>query len=74
MIIVAGMMRHVFAASGIVSVGGGLVAGLGVGAFLITPWVSMNYAFSMRIPALSVLDGVNAVVGCGIMGTILSLF
>ena len=27
MIIVAGMMRHVFAASGIVSVGGGLVAG-----------------------------------------------
>ena len=74
MIVVAGMMRHVFAASGIVSIGGSVVAGVGIGAFLITPWVAMNYAFSMRKPALSVIDGVNAVVGCGIMGLILALF
>ena len=74
MIVVAGMMRHVFASAGIVTIGGSLVAGLGIGAFLITPWVAMNYAFSMRKPALSVIDGVNAVVGCGIMGLILGLF
>jgi len=74
MIVVAGMMRHVFASAGIVSVGGSVVAGLGVGAFLITPWVAMNYAFSMRKPALSVIDGVNSVVGCAIMGLILALF
>ena len=74
MILVAGMMRHVFASAGIVTIGGSTLAGVGLGAFLITPWVSMNYAFSMRKPALSVIDGVNAVVGCGIMGLILGLF
>jgi hypothetical protein len=74
MVVVAGMMRHVFASSGIVSIGGSVVAGLGIGAFLITPWMAMNYAFSMRKPALTVIDGVNSVVGCGIMGLILALF
>lgn len=74
MILVAGMMRHVFQLSGIVTPGGGLVAGFGVGAFFITPWVTMNYAFGMRKSSLAVLDGVNAVVGCSIMGLILSLF
>lgn len=74
MILVAGMMRHVFQISGIVSLGGGLVAGCGVGAFFITPWVTMNYAFGMRKSSLAVLDGVNAIVGCSIMGVILSAF
>lgn len=74
MIIVAGMMRHMFATSGITTVGGGAVAGFGVGAFFITPWVAMNYGFSMRKPALTVLDGVNSVVGCTIMGAVLNLF
>ena len=74
MVLVAGMMRHIFATSGVVTPGGGIVAGLGVGAFLITPWVAMNYAFSMRKPALTVIDGVNSIVGCGIMGLILNLF
>lgn len=74
MVLVAGMMRHVFQISGIVTLGGGLVAGLGVGAFFITPWVTMNYAFGMRKMSLAVLDGVNAIVGCSIMGVILSAF
>lgn len=73
MILVAGMMRHIFARAGIVTPGAGLVAGLGIGAFLITPWVAMNYAFAMRKPALTVIDGVNSVVGAGIMGLILTL-
>lgn len=74
MVIVAGMMRHMLARSGIVTPGAGLVAGLGIGAFLITPWVAMNYAFAMRKPALTVIDGVNSVVGAGIMGLVLTLF
>lgn len=74
MIIVAGMMRHMFAASGIASIGGGAVAGLGVGAFFITPWMAMNYAFSMRKSALVVIDGGYAVIGCAIIGIVLNLF
>ena len=74
MILVAGMMRHVFQISGIVSLGGGLVAGFGVGAFFVTPWLAMNYAFAMRKPLLTMMDGVNVIVGCSIMGVILSAF
>lgn len=74
MVLVAGMMRHLLGASGVVSVGGGAVAGFGIGAFLITPWVAMNYAFSMRKPALTTIDGVNSIVGCTIMGAVLNAF
>ena len=74
MVIVAGMMRHVFASAGVVTLGAGVVSGLGIGAFLITPWVAMNYAFAARPATLSVIDGVNAVVGCAIIGAILTLF
>jgi len=74
MVLVAGMMRHLLGAAGVVTPGGGAIAGLGIGAFLITPWVAMNYAFAMRRPALTLLDGVNSVVGCTIMGAILTLF
>lgn len=74
MLVVAGMMRHVFQMGGIATPGAGAVSGLWVGAFLITPWVAMNYAFAMRPPALTLIDGVNSVVGCTIMGLILTLF
>jgi hypothetical protein len=74
MILVAGMMRHILAMSGVSSIGGGLVAGAGIGAFLITPWVAMNYAFAMRKPALTLIDGVNSVVGCALIGLVLNLF
>ncbi|AZL59417.1 DUF1761 domain-containing protein [Tabrizicola piscis] len=74
MVLVAGMMRHLLATSGVTTVGGGAVAGLGVGAFLVMPWVAMNYAFALRKPSLTVIDGVNAVVGCTIMGAVLNAF
>lgn len=74
MVLVAGMMRHMLATSGVTSVGGGAVAGLGIGAFFITPWVAMNYGFAMRKPALTVIDGVNSVIGCAIMGAVLNAF
>jgi hypothetical protein len=74
MVIVAGMMRHLLGASGVTTVGGGAIAGFGIGAFFITPWVAMNYAFGMRKPSLTVIDGVNSVVGCTIMGAVLNAF
>lgn len=74
MVLVAGMMRHLLASSGVTTIGGGAIAGFGIGAFFITPWVAMNYGFAMRKPALTVIDGVNSVVGCTIMGAVLNAF
>ena len=74
MCLVAGMMRHLLASSGVTTVMGGAISGFGIGAFFITPWVAMNYAFAMRKPALTVIDGVNSVVGCTIMGAVLNAF
>ncbi len=72
-ILVAGMMRHVFAMAGLDTVGEGIMGGFGIGAFLITPWVAMNYAFAARSFRLTLLDGVNSVVGCTLMGIVLTL-
>jgi hypothetical protein len=74
MVLVAGMMRHLLGTSGVTTVTGGAIAGLGLGAFVVLPWLAMNYAFSLRKPALTLIDGVNCVVGCGIMGVVLNLF
>ncbi len=74
MLVVAGTMRHMFASGGIDTLGEGIGAGAGIGAFFISAWVGMNYAFSMRSLAMWLIDTVNAVVGCAIMGAILVLF
>ncbi len=73
-ILVAGMMRHVFAMSGIDSLSEGFVSGLGIGAFIVAPWIVTNYAYAMRPMALTLIDGAYAVVGCTIIGSILVLF
>jgi hypothetical protein len=74
MILVAGMMRHMFAMAGIEGFGKGLIAGLGVGLFFIAPWIAMNYGYAGRPRALSVLDGGYAVLGSAVIGAILGLF
>ncbi|MEE9388157.1 MAG: DUF1761 domain-containing protein [Paracoccaceae bacterium] len=73
-IIVAGMMRHVFGMAGIDTIDKGLLAGLGLGAFIVAPWIVTNYAYSMRPKTLTVIDGAYAIIGCTIIGTILTLF
>lgn len=73
MVVVAGMMRHVFNMGGIETLSAGVVSGLGIGAFFITPWVAMNYGFAQRPFSLTVIDSVNAIVGAGIMGAVLTL-
>ncbi|WP_422048470.1 DUF1761 domain-containing protein [Shimia sp.] len=73
-LIVAGMMRHIFALSGITSSGAGLIGGLGIGLFLATPWIITNYSFAGRPRVLMLIDGGYATIGCGIMGVVLTLF
>ena len=72
-VLVAGMMRHVFSLAGIDSVDKGLVAGLGIGLFLATPWLVTNYGYAGRPLALMLIDGAYATVGCTLMGLVLTL-
>ena len=74
MIIVAGMMRHTFGMAGIASVGKGLLAGLGIGLFFISPWIMINNAYGGRPFRLTIIDGGYATLGCGVIGLILTLF
>lgn len=74
MVVVAGMMRHIFGMAGIDTIGKGLIAGLGIGLFFISPWVMINNAYGMKPFKLTLIDGGYAVFGCAIIGTILTAF
>ncbi|WP_293575005.1 DUF1761 domain-containing protein [Phaeobacter sp.] len=73
-IVVAGMMRHVFVLSGIETAGAGLVGGLGVGLFFITPWIMINNLYCARPMQLSLIDGGYATLACAAIGLVLTLF
>lgn len=73
-IIVAGMMRHMFALSGIDTVIKGIVAGFGVGLFLVTPWIATFYGFNDKPRKLLLIDGGYATFGCTVIGLVLTLF
>ncbi|UWR22440.1 DUF1761 domain-containing protein [Sulfitobacter sp. S190] len=74
MLLVAGMMRHSFALSGIDTAGAGLVSGVGIGLFFISPWIMINNAYAGRPFRLTVIDGGYAVLGCAAIGLVLTLF
>jgi hypothetical protein len=74
MILVAGMMRHVFALSGIDTLMKGIVSGGSIGLFFIAPWVMINNAYGMRPFKLTLIDGGYATFGCAIIGGVLTLF
>lgn len=74
MLVVAGMMRHMFGMAAIDTLGKGLVSGFGLGAFIALPWIVTNYAYADRPKDLTWIDGGFAVIGCTIIGTVLSLF
>jgi len=73
-LVVAGMMRHIFGMSGIHGLGMGLVAGFGLGAFIALPWIVVNYAYADRPRVLTYIDGGYAVAGCTLIGAVLGLF
>ena len=72
-LLVTGMMRHVFALSGIDTPGGGFVSGLGVGAFFIAPWLFLNAAYEMRAYRLAAINAGYAILGCSVAGLLLVL-
>ncbi|MDX1784811.1 MAG: DUF1761 domain-containing protein [Roseovarius sp.] len=74
MLLVAGMMRHVFALSGIDTIGKGLVSGLGIGLFLAAPWLLVCYGFAGRSRKLTLIDGGYATFGSAIIGAVLTAF
>ena len=73
-VLVVGMMCHVLVASGVTSVPAGAIAGFGIGAFLIVPWVMMNNEFTGKPFQLTVIDCGYAVIGCALMSTVLIVF
>ena len=73
-LVVAGMMRHVFALSGIDTLGGGLIGGLGIGLFFISPWIMINNLYAARPLRLSLIDGGYATLACAAIGLVLTLF
>ncbi|MCV3269980.1 DUF1761 domain-containing protein [Roseobacter sinensis] len=73
-ILVAGMMRHTFELSGIDTVGKGLLSGLGIGLFLVSPWIATFYSFGAKPRRLILIDGGYATFGCTVIGTVLTLF
>lgn len=74
MVLVAGMMRHVFALAGIDTFGKGLISGLGIGLFFISPWIMINNGYGGRSFKLTIIDGGYATFGCAIIGAVLMLF
>ena len=72
-LLVAGMMRHTFALSGVDSFGKGLQSGFGVGLFFITPWIFINTGYSNRPWKLAVIDGGYATAAATIIGGVLTL-
>lgn len=73
LILVAGMMRHTFVMAGIDTLGKGLMAGLGVGLFIVLPWIATHYAFGQRPMRLIAIDAGYHVIGCAIIGVVLTL-
>ncbi len=73
-LLVAGMMRHTFALSGIDTVGKGIVSGLGIGAFFIAPWIFINTGYSNRPWKLAIIDSGYAILAATVIGLVLSIF
>jgi len=74
MVLVAGMMRHVFELSGIETMGKGFLSGLGIGLFLAAPWLMICYGFAGRPRKLLLIDGGYAAIGSAAIGLILAAF
>ncbi|MEM9044171.1 MAG: DUF1761 domain-containing protein, partial [Pseudomonadota bacterium] len=58
----AGMMRHIMVSSGVSGLVDGLISGLGIGLFVIAPWILTNYAFAARPKALWWIDAGHVIL------------
>ncbi len=70
-IVIAGMMRHIFIASGVAGLANSVVSGLGLGLFIAGAFLMINYSFTKRSLTLKWIDighaaGVGAVIGAAL--------
>lgn len=72
-IVVAGMMRHVFVASGVYGAAPGLVSGFGLGAFVAGAYLMMSYTFSRQAAAMKMIDIGHAAGSAAAIGLALGL-
>jgi hypothetical protein len=72
-LLVAGMLQHILASSGVTGLFACLVSGFGVGLFIAAPFILTNYAFAKRPLALWWIDAGHAVVACTAIGAVLGL-
>jgi hypothetical protein len=70
-LLVAAMLRHILASSGVTDFFACLVSGLGVGLFIAAPFILTNYAFARQAHALWWIDAGHAVLACAAIGTVL---
>lgn len=70
----AAVLWNLFVASGIEAPLRGLLTGLAVGLFLVSPWIATCYGFAARPRMLTLIDCGYATFGCGVMGLVLTLF
>jgi len=73
-VIVAGMLRHVMAGAGITDIGKAVLTGLGLGAFIVCPWMINNIMYGQRDKRLIWMDCGYPVIGMGLMALVLALF
>ena len=74
MVLVAGLMRYLFALAGIETLMSGLLHGGAIGLFFISPWIMITNAYGMRPFLLTMIDAGYATFGCAIIGAVLVLF
>jgi len=70
-LLVSGMMRHIFSMAEIDTMLKGLMAGGGIGLFIIAPWITLNNLFASRARCLCWIDGGYAAVACSAIGMVL---
>ena len=72
-IVVAGMLRHIMAQAGIDTLVKALMTGLGLGAFIVSPWLINNVLYGQRDRRLIWMDCGYPIIGMGIMAVVLYL-
>ena len=73
LLFVAGFLRLLLDAVGVTGLMNAIQWGTGVGLFFITPWIILNYGYSMRPFRLGLIDGGYATIGCAIMAAVIWL-
>lgn len=70
-IVIAGMMRHIFATSGVYGVWLGAVSGFGLGLFIAGSYLMLNYTFAKRPMSLRLIDIGHAAGSATVIGAFL---